>query len=164
LTRAAPTPAQGTHVLSARALDDGRGAGAAGHTGDAGAQGVGAQALALLDETLAGAQALKRADNRAAVRMQAADLLWPRDERRARALFRAAAADLAAGNAELRGKGFRGDLPTHWNFFYTVAARDVRLTVELLRDLRPGRRLELARGRQRPEAEVGGAALEGAYV
>ena len=53
------------------------------------------KALVLLDETLEGAQVLKLAENRAAVRVQAADLLWPRDEKRARALFRDAAADLA---------------------------------------------------------------------
>ena len=38
------------------------------------------KALVLLDETLEGAQVLKLAENRAAVRVQAADLLWPRDE------------------------------------------------------------------------------------
>ena len=56
------------------------------------------RALALLDETLQGAQALKLAENRAALRAQAADLLWTRDEKRARALFREAATDIVAAS------------------------------------------------------------------
>ncbi|HEX8335223.1 MAG TPA: hypothetical protein VF621_00755, partial [Pyrinomonadaceae bacterium] len=98
------------------------------------------KALVLLDETLEGAQVLKLAENRAALRVQAGDLLWTRDEKRARALFRDAAADLAALKS---GDANRGDR-THWmatqlrsQMLYTVAARDGQLALELLRESRP---------------------------
>src|SRR5215213_2631655 len=98
------------------------------------------KALALLDETLKEAQALKVAENHAAVRTQAADILWPRDEKRARALFRAAAADLAAVKSidpNRRRKAF-GDSPVlRRSFLYIVAARDAKLALKLLRDSRP---------------------------
>ena len=98
------------------------------------------KALVLLDETLEGAQVLKLAENRASVRMQAADLLWPRDEKRARALFRDAAAEIAAVKAGDAGRGDRA----YWvltqlraQLLYTVAARDAQLALELLRESRP---------------------------
>ena len=98
------------------------------------------KALALLEETLEGAQVLKLAENRASLRVQAADLLWPRDEKRARALFRDAAADLAAVKAGDAGRGDRA----HWvaaqlrtQLLNTAAARDAQLALELLRDSRP---------------------------
>jgi hypothetical protein len=98
------------------------------------------KALALLDETLEGTQVLKLAENRAALRAQAADLLWPRDEKRARALFRDAAAELATVKP---GDPSRGDR-TYWmttqlrtQLLYTVAARDAQLALELLRESRP---------------------------
>jgi hypothetical protein len=98
------------------------------------------KALVLLDETLEGAQVLKLAENRAALRVQAGDLLWARDEKRARALFRDAAADLAAMKP---GDANRADR-TYWmathlrsQMLYTVAARDGQLALELLRESRP---------------------------
>ena len=98
------------------------------------------KALSLLDETLLGAQVLKLAENRAAIRAQAADLLWPRDEKRARALFRDAAADLAAAQGQESAKGGRSAwmLPQlRSQLLYTAAARDPQLALELLRDSRP---------------------------
>ncbi|HEX8293034.1 MAG TPA: hypothetical protein VF570_14845 [Pyrinomonadaceae bacterium] len=98
------------------------------------------KALVLLDETLEGAQVLKLAENRAALRVQAGDLLWARDEKRARALFRDAAGDLAAMKAGDASRGDRG----YWmvaqlrsQMLYTVAARDAQLALELLRESRP---------------------------
>lgn len=100
------------------------------------------KALALLDETLEGAQILKLAENRASVRLQAADLLWPRDEKRARALFRDAAADLATVKAADDGRGGR----VYWmvaqlrgQLLYTAAARDAQFALELMRDSRPSK-------------------------
>ncbi|MCA1556282.1 MAG: hypothetical protein LC747_06285, partial [Acidobacteria bacterium] len=47
------------------------------------------KALALLNDTIESAQErLKLAENRALIQAQAAELLWTRDEKRARALFR----------------------------------------------------------------------------
>ena len=98
------------------------------------------KALALLDETLEGAVVLKLPENRAAVRVQAADLLWPRDEKRARALFRDAAADLAAVKPGDQGRGDRAywvGMQLRSQLLYTVAARDAQLALELLRESRP---------------------------
>src|ERR671933_29331 len=58
------------------------------------------KALQLLDDTLQSAQALKLVENRAVIRAQAADLLWKRDEKRARSLFRDAVAELVAARGE----------------------------------------------------------------
>jgi hypothetical protein len=98
------------------------------------------KALTLLDETLQQAQALKLAENRAAIRLQAADLLWPRDEKRARQLFRDAAADIASARV---GEDARRDR-SRWilmnlrsQLLNTAAARDPQLALELLRDSRP---------------------------
>jgi len=98
------------------------------------------KALALLDETLEGAAVLKLAENRVALRTQAADLLWTRDEKRARALFRDAASDLAAmkpGDPNRGGRDYW--LATHMRsqLLYTVAARDAQFALELLRVSRP---------------------------
>jgi hypothetical protein len=99
------------------------------------------KALALLEETLQMAQVLKLPENRAAVRSQSADLLWPRDEKRARALFRDAAADLAAAQAAAaNGSGGRAAwvlVQLRQQVVYTAAARDPQLALELLRDSRP---------------------------
>ena len=98
------------------------------------------KALALLEETLEGAQVLKLAENRAALRVQAGDLLWPRDEKRARALFRDAAADLANMKPGDTGRGDRH----YWmatqlrsQLLYAIASRDAQLALELLRESRP---------------------------
>ena len=99
------------------------------------------KALALLDETLEGAQVLKLAENRAALRLQAADLLWPRDEKRARALFRDAAADLASvkpgGDSERGGRAYWMAMQLRSQLVYTAAARDGQLALELLKESRP---------------------------
>src|ERR1051326_1829252 len=54
------------------------------------------KALALLDEIIAQTQSLKLPENRIRVRAKAAEMLWPRDEKRARALLMEAASDLSA--------------------------------------------------------------------
>jgi hypothetical protein len=99
------------------------------------------KALTLLDETLEQAQVLKLAENHAAIRLQAADLLWPRDEKRARQLFRDAAADFVSARAA--SDGGRRDRSV-WiltqlrsQLLSTAAARDPQLALELLRDSRP---------------------------
>ncbi|HYY42822.1 MAG TPA: hypothetical protein VE775_08840, partial [Pyrinomonadaceae bacterium] len=53
------------------------------------------QAYALLEDVIAGAQGLRLPENRGRMQVAAADLLWPRDEGRARSLFTEAAASLA---------------------------------------------------------------------
>lgn len=97
------------------------------------------KALALLEETLQGAQALKLAENRAALRAQAADLLWPRDEKRARALFREAAADILAAQSGSDSSNERGWMLSNERaqMLYAAASRDAQFALELLRESRP---------------------------
>ena len=97
------------------------------------------KALALLEEALQGTQALKLAENRAALRAQAADLLWARDEKRARALFREAVTDIVAAQSNPDAMRERGwmlmNLRTQ--LLYTVVGRDAQFALELLRESRP---------------------------
>ncbi|MDQ3743417.1 MAG: hypothetical protein M3444_03445 [Acidobacteriota bacterium] len=106
------------------------------------------KALQLLDDTLQSAQALKLAENRAVIRAQAADLLWKRDEKRARALFRDAIADLVAA----RGEAAKNERAT-WmlaelrpRLLYMIAARDPQLALDLLRESRPASNDDSAQG------------------
>ena len=97
------------------------------------------KALALLDETLQGAQALKLAENRAAVRSQAADLVWTRDERRARSLYREAVSDLVAAQSAEGAMRERGWVLSQLRsqILYAAALRDPQFALELLRESRP---------------------------
>jgi hypothetical protein len=115
------------------------------------------KALVMLEETLMGAQVLKLAENRASIRIQAADLLWPRDEKRARALFRDAAADIAAalGQQDSRRERNNWMLPQlRAQLLYAVASRDGQLALELLRESRPAAAEEGAAPSDDPEGEL----------
>lgn len=61
------------------------------------------KALALLEDTIADALSLRVLENRALVTATAADLLWTRDEKRARSLFTDALNTLAAARAASSG-------------------------------------------------------------
>lgn len=61
------------------------------------------KALALLEDTIADAQSLRVLENRTLVTATAADLLWTRDEKRARSLFTDALNALAAARAASSG-------------------------------------------------------------
>src|SRR3712207_353653 len=63
------------------------------------------KAVEMLDGVIIDARALRVAENRVRVLTSAADLLWPRDEKRARALFR----DVAAAVNEAAGANKSGD-------------------------------------------------------
>ena len=93
------------------------------------------KALQLLDDTLQSAQALKLAENRAVIRAQAADLLWKRDEKHARALFRDAFADLVAAGADSakNDRASRMLAQLRPQLLYMVAARDPQFALDLLR-------------------------------
>lgn len=97
------------------------------------------KALALLDETLQGAQALKLAENRAALRAQAADLIWAHDEKRARALFREAVADIVAAQSNADAMRERGWMliQLRAQMLFMAAGRDAQFALELLRESRP---------------------------
>jgi hypothetical protein len=98
------------------------------------------KALALLDETVAEARGLKLAENRARVLATAAGLLWPRDEKTARALFKEAAdlvAALAAAQDERRpDEGTSGVAQLRQEMISMVAGRDAQLALDFLRSTR----------------------------
>ncbi|HEX3558327.1 MAG TPA: hypothetical protein VHU19_03935 [Pyrinomonadaceae bacterium] len=99
------------------------------------------KALSLLDDTLQSAQALKLAENRAVIRAQAADLLWKRDEKRARSLFRDAVLDLAAAlggeNAAKRDRSYWMLVQLRPLLLQMIAARDAQFALDLLRESHP---------------------------
>jgi hypothetical protein len=84
------------------------------------------KALALLEEVIADAQTLKLAVNRLRIQMIAADLIWPRDEKRARALFEKSIKDVS----ELVGSVDNTD-PS----YYTLIQAPAQLYNELLQML-----------------------------
>ena len=96
------------------------------------------KALKLLDSTLADAQMLKLVENRALFQYVAADLLWTRDEKRARSLFQDAVNSLTlALNAS---EPNRGRDNTYWMLsqsrvqtIQTIAGRDAQFALDLLR-------------------------------
>lgn len=99
--------------------------------------------LILLEEVVSDAQMLKLVENRAIVQASAADLLWPRDEKRARAFFR----DALTGIGDAFGAADRKDsaqVYAYWmlvqlrhQLLRMVARRDPQLALDLLTATRP---------------------------
>jgi hypothetical protein len=99
--------------------------------------------LLLLDEIVAETQLLKLAENRSIIQASAADLLWPRDEKRARTLFRDALTAIgeALNNLNQIGSSQRDQ---YWmvaqlrhQLLRTVARRDPQLALDLIQLTRP---------------------------
>ena len=100
------------------------------------------KALKLLDATLADAQMLKLVENQALFQSVAADLLWTRDEKRARSLFQD-----AVNSVTLALNSREADRPrdnTYWilsqsrfQTIQTIAGRDAQFALDLLRASRP---------------------------
>lgn len=104
------------------------------------------QAYPLLDDVIAGSQLLKLPQNRSRLQIIAADLLWKRDQTRARALF----SDAAANVIELQKQTHGGvDFDRHQSsvqlrqeLVLTVARHDPALANELLQQTRPPKTTE----------------------
>ena len=118
------------------------------------------KAWALLDVIIAAASALKLPENRAYVQATAADLLWAKDEPRARALFQEAAGTLA----QLMN-GIESDDPNYYNriqapaqlrqqILQMIAQRDAQLALTVLRATRPPEPPEQARNGYSQEANL----------
>jgi hypothetical protein len=99
---------------------------------------------ALLDEVITSAQTLKLPENRALVLSSAADLIWARDEKRARSLFKEALNDLSAlavphndkmSDEERRSFAVFGQ--QRKGILLLVASHDADLALEFLRSSRP---------------------------
>lgn len=101
------------------------------------------KAVEMLDGLIIDARALRIPENRVRVLTSAADLLWPRDEKRARALFRDAAAAVneaagvnKSGDEEKRDRARSSVYMLRDELVRTAARRDPQLALELLRATR----------------------------
>jgi hypothetical protein len=99
--------------------------------------------LALLDEIIAGIPSLRLPENRALVQSGAADLLWTRDEKRARALFREALNSLSEIINRVDAASSRRDnnelaaFQQRQEILQVIARRDSQFALESLRATRP---------------------------
>lgn len=100
------------------------------------------KALVLLNEVIGETPSLKLVENRIRLQAVAAELLWPRNQERAREIFNAAAVDLAA-----IASGIESDDPQYYNLtnsasqlrqrmLTTIAQYDPKLALEFLRSTR----------------------------
>lgn len=99
------------------------------------------KAVAIIEDISGQISLLKTPDNRALVLASIADLLWKRDEKRARQLFRQSADEIAASNnapaenkssAENMMFAFGRNASPRPDILRTIAARDAELALELL--------------------------------
>ena len=94
------------------------------------------QAYLLLDDVIAGTQSLKLPQNRSRLQITAADLLWKRDQTRARSLFSDAAANVVELQKQTRGgvdfDRHQAALQLRQELVLTAARRDPALAYELL--------------------------------
>jgi hypothetical protein len=101
------------------------------------------KALELLDDVGGEAQALKLAENRVRLQVAAADLLWARDEKRARELFNAALLSVASTVGEIapddprREQLVQESLNLRREMAQTIAQRDPQLALDFVRGTRP---------------------------
>ena len=103
------------------------------------------KAVALIEDIAGQISLLKNPDNRALTLASVADLLWKRDEKRARQLFRQSADEIVAGNNAPSDNNTQ--IPFAFDFLQnpspradilrTIAARDAELALELLYITRP---------------------------
>ena len=101
------------------------------------------KAVALLEQVVGEIGLLKFPDNRALVLASAADLMWQRDEKRARQLFRQAADEIVQANNMPKDDSMPGFIGIFQNasprkqILTTVAKYDAELALELLYATRP---------------------------
>lgn len=106
------------------------------------------QAYPLLDDVIAGAQSLKLPQNRSRVQIIAANLLWKRDQARARSLFSDAAANVIELQKQTRGSfdqvydRHQSSVQLRQELVLTVAQYDPGLAYELLQRTRPQKTTE----------------------
>jgi hypothetical protein len=116
----------------------------------------------LLDVVVGDARALRVPENRVRILAGAADLLWPHDEKRARALFREAVAHVneaaqraRSGDAERRQRIYWSVMALREETLRTAARRDPQLALELLHATRqPPLPVAPANADSAPDAEL----------
>src|SRR5207249_337592 len=101
------------------------------------------KALKLLEQVIAEAQTLKLPENRLRVQFYAGDLLWERDEARARALFSQVGAGITEliqgldSNDRRYGELLQAPLQLRQELLMTIARRDPKMAYDLLLATRP---------------------------
>ncbi len=116
------------------------------------------KAMTVLDELLAEAQSMKLPENRAYIQVTAAELVWGKDEARARSLFQKAANTLAQTI-----NGIESDDPNYYSrvqapnqlrqqMLSIVARRDTQLALDFLRSTRAPNHRE--QNSQSPDPEI----------
>lgn len=116
--------------------------------------------LILLEEVVSDSQMLKLTENRAIVQASAADLLWARDEKRARAFFR----DALTGIGDAFGRVDQKDSSQAYAYYMLVqlrhqllrmvARRDASLALDLLAATRPPATEDASKGFGSPDQEL----------
>lgn len=116
--------------------------------------------LILLEEVVSDSQMLKLTENRAIVQASAADLLWARDEKRARAFFR----DALTGIGDAFGRVDQKDssqvyayymlVQLRYQLLRMVARRDPSLALDLLAATRPPATEDASKGSGMPDQEL----------
>ena len=103
------------------------------------------QAYKLLDEALSEAESLKLWENRALAFAMAGDLIWKKDQKQARALFRQSADQILLGNVQPKERSGRFyEEYYYWQqrsprrvILLMVASHDADLALEILKETRP---------------------------
>lgn len=96
------------------------------------------KALAMLDDTIGDARSLRTLENRVRVLASAAELLWPRDEKRARAIFAEVMEQIGQASAkperniERRRTAYWSSFEMREEVLIAVARRDPEFALELL--------------------------------
>ncbi|MBA3767053.1 MAG: hypothetical protein H0W99_08720 [Acidobacteria bacterium] len=111
------------------------------------------KALVLLDEVLSDAKVFRNTENRVIIKIAAADLLWPRNEARARTLFKEAANNLSE-LVSASDESAVADIPFLDNpvelrraLVQALARHDPQWARDLLRSTRPATTATVGRGR-----------------
>src|ERR1051325_989243 len=111
------------------------------------------KAVALLDEIIADAKTFKNPENRVLIKIAVADMLWPRNEARARALYKEAANnfnEVLSVDSDPAAMDFQfADNPIELrrSLIQSIARHDPQWARELLRSTRPASAAQITRGR-----------------
>jgi hypothetical protein len=101
------------------------------------------RALELLDEVVGNSKALKAVENRVNIQMDAAQLLWRRDEKRARELFKEATVNFVEllNNADVNSSDYQTTFQAinilRMELLQTISHCDSVLALEFIRSTRP---------------------------
>lgn len=100
------------------------------------------KALALVDEIIRETESLRLPENRVRINMALADSIWPRDEKRARLLFKQAVTaleEITAATADGRDRDYLAQLPQQLRqeILQVASNHDAGLALDFLRATRP---------------------------